>query len=97
MAYEAAAAGLPALLISLNASQAREAEMLENAGAAVHWGNSADRSREELAPQLIRLQNPQRRSEMSRAGQTLLDGLGCRRVALAILDLCSRHARESCE
>ncbi|MBT8207093.1 MAG: hypothetical protein KJO18_02370 [Acidimicrobiia bacterium] len=80
LAYEAAAFGLPSILVSLNEPQRLDAEYLEDSGAAKHL-TSSQLSAENLNECLTSLRSPIDREVMSRAGRSLVDGGGARRVA----------------
>ena len=87
LAHEALAAGLPSLLTAVNDSQAWEAEALASTGAAVFLGRASALTREQLTAALDSLLEANTCSKASQAGQELIDGLGCERVAGLIVQI----------
>lgn len=86
LAYESAAVGLPSILVSINEAQAKEANVLEEAGTGAHIPiERLDAS--SLQSSVSSLQPKEVRAHMSRAGRQLIDGLGARRVAARIAEL----------
>jgi spore coat polysaccharide biosynthesis predicted glycosyltransferase SpsG len=85
--YEAAAAGLPSVFISITDAQRREADAACTQGAGVHLGWYQDVSRPALLGALSGLLNAPARAALSASAQWLVDGRGCDRVADRILGL----------
>jgi UDP-2,4-diacetamido-2,4,6-trideoxy-beta-L-altropyranose hydrolase len=84
--YEAVATGLPALLISVNDGQRKEAEEAARLGVAVNLGRAGDLQLPLLADAVSDLLESDR-TRISRRGQALVDGLGCLRIADAVAGL----------
>jgi spore coat polysaccharide biosynthesis predicted glycosyltransferase SpsG len=82
--YEAAAAGLPTLFVSITLAQAREAAAACEQGAGIHLGFYRDVSREQLVERLAALCTGSTRAALSASAQRLVDGFGCERAAQAI-------------
>lgn len=90
MLHEAAATGLPVLVVSLNEPQSREARAFHKHGAAVHLGDAALLDPEAIMGGLKKLFGKNGRQQMADKAQSLVDGQGRRRVARAILGLARR-------
>jgi spore coat polysaccharide biosynthesis protein SpsF len=81
-AYELAALGLPAVLLSLTGGHAASASALDAAGAAISLGVHDRVRAETIAAAVSALAgDPARRSAMAAAGPALIDGRGAARVA----------------
>lgn len=81
---ELARTGTPAVALCTADNQTAHARAWEAAGSVVLAGFSEDKSAIERTAELVAGLRPQDiRSRMSRAGRSLLDGLGARRVARA--------------
>ena len=89
--YEALAAGLPALFVSVTAGQRKEAEEAARLGVAVDLGFAGDFDESRLGDGISRLLTSNRES-VSRRAQALVDGLGCQRIADAIATLVAANA-----
>lgn len=82
--WEFCALGLPALVVDIAANQRCVAETLGKYGAAVHIP-MADANSGKIGRELDSLiQSPQKREEISRLCNKLVDGLGARRVVSAM-------------
>jgi spore coat polysaccharide biosynthesis predicted glycosyltransferase SpsG len=88
--YEACATGLPAAFVSLTPGQAREADTVAQAGAALHLGPPDRLDAATLARALAALAPPAARAELARRAQSLIDGRGLTRVTEALLALAPR-------
>lgn len=90
-ACELAAAGTPALAIMVADNTHHNMSGLESKGALLSLGGAHSKTFEDtLIRELKNLAGDTRkRAEMSRAGRALIDGLGAKRVAQAILGACS--------
>ncbi len=84
--YEALATGLPALFLSVNDGQRQEAEVAAKLGAGVDLGFEGDRGISRLSDALPDFLLGDREG-VSRRAQTLVDGMGCRRIANEIARL----------
>lgn len=84
--YEAAAAGLPSVLLAVVPHQRPVAKALARAGAAIYVGSLSD-----VDPRTVSrtvqalLSDPAVRAAISDAAHALIDGLGAQRVADAVL------------
>lgn len=79
--WELAFMGLPALVLILADNQQPVAEGLEAAGAAINLGRPAALAPADLARALAELASaPEKRADLSRRGQALVDGVGAARV-----------------
>ena len=94
--FEAAAMGLPSLIVQLADNQTANAAAWEEMGTAVNLGRVED-----LSTQLIEYQvesliaHPGMRREMTRAGLNLVDGCGSERVVQIMLkDSVRRHQND---
>jgi spore coat polysaccharide biosynthesis predicted glycosyltransferase SpsG len=85
--YEAAVTGLPVLVVSLNESQAREARIFQDKGAAVYLGDARKLNVECLMKGLKGLTDRDERQRMAEKAQASVDGQGRKRVAEAVLEL----------
>jgi spore coat polysaccharide biosynthesis predicted glycosyltransferase SpsG len=80
--FEAAAMGLPSLIVQLTDNQAANAMAWEKRGAALNLGRLEDLSTGVIKSQIESLiVHPEVRREMARAGLTSVDGSGSERVA----------------
>lgn len=80
--FEAAAAGLPFLIVRLASNQAPNARAWESAGSAIDLGFLSDLDPESLSGEVQDLANdPERRQKMGERGRKQVDGLGAERVA----------------
>lgn len=87
--YELAATGTPTLAINLAHNQLGNVTSLAAAGTLV-WVGGVDEEnlQDKVAEALTRLvDNPEARLAMSRAGCLLVDGLGAKRVAKALVEI----------
>lgn len=83
--FEAAALGLPSLLVQIAANQRGNAEAWARLGVAVNLGPLAQLDRERLRKELSALAaDPARRQEMADLGQAQVDGRGAQRLAHAL-------------
>ena len=81
-AYELAAVGVPAILLSLDADHARSAATLDRAGAAYAAGIAAEVDDRILGRDIAALAaDPERWARMSMAARALIDGRGAIRIA----------------
>ena len=84
--FEAAAMGLPCLIVHLAGDQAANAAAWERLGAALHLGAFGEVTAAQIERGVAALVNdPLRRREMARAGQAAVDCGGARRVAERLL------------
>lgn len=74
---EAAASGVPAILLALDGAQAEQADALVRTGAALRAEDAAGAAR--AAAEL--LADPERRARLAAAGTAAVDGRGAHRVA----------------
>lgn len=89
--YEAAACGIPMLLLTIADNQVRQAKAWADTGAALYVGRYGEVHVEKLADMANALiVSRLRRAEMSRIGRSLVDGLGAARVARSVLQLVHR-------
>ncbi|MDD3896381.1 MAG: UDP-2,4-diacetamido-2,4,6-trideoxy-beta-L-altropyranose hydrolase [Candidatus Peribacteraceae bacterium] len=96
--YELACVGLPALSIVLADNQRAVAEGMEESDAAVNLGWHADVSPKEISDALRKLLTDQvKRTTMSQAGKSLVDGHGAARVCMELANekLWLRDARKA--
>jgi UDP-2,4-diacetamido-2,4,6-trideoxy-beta-L-altropyranose hydrolase len=91
--YELAATGTPTVALQVATNQALNIAGLEAAGTLIAAGaaDAANLERSLKAALLRLVDNPIQRVAMSRAGRTVVDGLGAMRVARAILDRVSAN------
>lgn len=83
--FEAAALGLPSLLVQVAANQRGNAEAWARLGIAVDLGPLAQLERERLRRELASLAaDPERRQAMADLGQAQVDGRGAERLAQAL-------------
>ena len=79
--WEMCLVGLPAILIDLAENQRPVAEELHRQQIAIHAGSTATVDPSRIVGQLTALlDSPERRGDMSRRGQLLVDGRGAERV-----------------
>lgn len=84
--YEAAACGLPSLVLAAVEHQERVAFDFAARGAAVYLGSLRTEAPKVVAAEVLALlDNSERRLEMSAAGRRLVDGRGADRVAETLL------------
>ncbi|GAA0551577.1 spore coat polysaccharide biosynthesis protein SpsF [Rhizomicrobium palustre] len=90
VAYDLAAAGIPAVYLSQNESQSGAAAAFEGAGMGISLGLSAQ---DKLIAQAVwsLLNDSARRREMRAAGLMTIDGLGVTRVATALSAALTAH------
>jgi UDP-2,4-diacetamido-2,4,6-trideoxy-beta-L-altropyranose hydrolase len=88
---EAAALGIPVLVITQTEFEARFAELVERGGAAISLGAGGEQDAETIRQHLLALldDEPLRRA-MSAAGRKLVDGRGRQRLAKIALELAAR-------
>ena len=80
--YELAAAGLPAIALSITEDHAQSAEVFAQYGSLMHLGLFSHVSDEQIRSAVRELLNsPQLRLGMAQRGQALVDGKGAERVA----------------
>jgi spore coat polysaccharide biosynthesis predicted glycosyltransferase SpsG len=84
--YEAAATGLPSLILSLDEPQAREARFFSAEEAAHYLGPAENLKSEMLTEGLVALTGRERRQRMADRSQSLIDGKGCKRCVDVILE-----------
>lgn len=79
--WELAYLGVPAVVIAISSDQAGIAQAVQAGGVARNLGCHADMSASQIIDVVYELMiDKQQRSEMSRNGQQLVDGLGAKRV-----------------
>jgi spore coat polysaccharide biosynthesis predicted glycosyltransferase SpsG len=84
--WELAHLGVPALLVVVAENQRGNAEALHRLGVAHNLGDATTLDGEVLeSPLDALLEDPDRRTQMSRRGRELVDGRGVERVVAAIL------------
>jgi spore coat polysaccharide biosynthesis predicted glycosyltransferase SpsG len=91
--YEAAALGVPAIWVTINDAQAREAEAFARLGAGLHLGTADRLTKDALASAFSRLVPAAARAAVSCSAQTVIDGRGCARVAERIVQLHEARSR----
>ena len=80
--YELAAAGLPAIALSISEDHAQSAEVFAQGGSLMHLGLFSNVADEQIRNAVRQLLNGQQlRLEMAQRGQALVDGRGAERVA----------------
>ena len=80
--YELAAAGLPAIALSITEDHAQSAEVFAQLGSLMHLGLFSNVSDEQIQSAVRELLNSQQlRLGMAQRGQALVDGKGAERVA----------------
>jgi spore coat polysaccharide biosynthesis predicted glycosyltransferase SpsG len=90
--HELAAAGLPAIALSITEDHAQSAEVFAHGGSLMHLGLFSSISAAKIQSAVRELtNNPQLRLQMAQRGQALVDGKGAERVAKLLL------AKESAE
>jgi len=84
--YELAAAGLPAIALSITEDHAQSAEVFAQGGSLMHLGLFSNVSDEQIRSAVRELLNDQQlRLEMAQRGQALVDGKGAERVAKLVV------------
>jgi spore coat polysaccharide biosynthesis predicted glycosyltransferase SpsG len=84
--YELAAAGLPAIALSITEDHAQSAEVFAQGGSLMHLGLFSHVSDEQIRSAVRELLNgPQLRLGMAQRGQALVDGKGAERVAKLVV------------
>lgn len=91
--YELAAAGLPAIALSITEDHAQSAEVFARGGSLMHLGLFSSVSEGQIQSAVRELiNNHHLRQEMAQRGQALVDGKGAERVAkLLVANLMSRR------
>ncbi len=91
--YELAAAGLPAVALSITEDHAESAEVFAQGGSLIHLGLYSAISETQIQ-NVVRelLHDQQRRLTMAQRGQALVDGKGAERVAELLLAKISEHS-----
>ena len=89
--FEAAAAGTPAVVLAQNKAQLVNAQVLADAGAAVHLGLGRNVPDGEILATVRSLADPEARRRLGEAAAARIDGRGLERVA----EIC-RGALSSC-
>ena len=83
--WEMAYAGVPCLSVILAENQKEIAAFLHSRGISISLGEYKDLTLEEISSAIQSLiSDPEKRAEMSRKGQCLIDGQGAFRVAEAL-------------
>ena len=86
--FEAAAVGLPAIVVSQNPPQLENARRLASYGAVVNAGLFSQASAEDIASILAGWQSScDARAELSRRARQTVDAMGLERICAAILGL----------
>lgn len=89
--YEAAACGLPMLLLTVADNQVKQAKAWAEAGAAVYLGGYGEVQGESLRKVVnLLVRDRGGRGAMSTLGRSMVDGLGAARVAQHVLALSGR-------
>jgi len=92
--YELAAAGLPALALSITADHAQSAEVFAQSGSLMHLGLFSSISPAQIQSAVRELTNHQQlRLEMAQRGQALVDGKGAERVAKLLVAQIDEHEK----
>ncbi|MGA2979183.1 MAG: hypothetical protein ABSD76_06295 [Terriglobales bacterium] len=90
--YELAAAGLPAIALSITDDHAQSAEIFAQGGSLIHLGLFSSISDAQIQSAVRELLNGQQlRLEMAQRGQALVDGKGAERVAKLLLTKIHEH------
>ena len=90
--YELAAAGLPAIALSITEDHAQSAEVFAKGGSLIHLGLFSSISAEQIQGAVRELMNNQQlRFKVSQRGQALVDGKGAERVAKLLLTKVGAH------
>lgn len=93
-AWERCCLGLPSLVVEIADNQADICAALSDAGAALSLGKAANLTPERVADHVTRLMDSQdQRLAMSAKAALICDGLGARRVALALSPMIARDGR----
>ena len=91
--YELAAAGLPAIALSITEDHAQSAEVFAQSGSLMHLGLFSAISAAQIQSAVRELlHGEQLRLRMARRGQALVDGKGAERVAKLLLAKISEHS-----
>jgi len=93
--WEMAYAGVPSLALILVENQKGIVEFLHSSGILIPLGEYKDLTSEKILSAIkFLISDPEKRAQMSRKGQTLIDGQGAFRVADALLKmhLLERHS-----
>lgn len=91
--YELAAAGLPAIALSITEDHAQSAEVFAQGGSLMHLGLFSAISAEQIRSAVGELLHGQQlRLGMGQRGQELVDGKGAERVAKLLLARISEHS-----
>ena len=92
--YELAAAGLPALALSITEDHAQSAEVFAQGGSLMHLGLFSSISPAQIQSAVRELTNHQQlRLEMAQRGQALVDGKGAERVAKLLVAQIDEHEK----
>lgn len=90
--YELAAAGLPAIALSITEDHAQSAEVFAHGGSLMHLGLFSSISTAQIQSAVRELlHDEQRRLGMAQRGQALVDGKGAERVAKLLLARIHEH------
>jgi len=90
--YELAAAGLPAIALSITEDHAQSAEVFAQGGSLRHLGLFSSIAATQIQSAVRELMNDsQLRLEMAQRGQALVDGKGAERVAKLLLAKVHQH------
>ena len=96
--YELAAAGLPAIALSITEDHAQSAEVFAECGSLMHLGLFSNVSDEQIRSAVRELLNgPQLRLEMAQRGQALVDGKGAEKVAKLLVSRIQEHCKSQAE
>lgn len=91
--YELAAAGLPAIALSITEDHAQSAEVFAQGGSLMHLGLFSAISAAQIQTAVRTLLNGQQfRQGMAQRGQALVDGKGAERVAKLLLSAIYEHS-----
>ena len=96
--YELAAAGLPAIALSITEDHAQSAEVFAQLGSLMHLGLFSNVSDEQIRSAVRELLNgPQLRLGMAQRGQALVDGKGAERVAQLVVSRIQENGKSQAE
>jgi spore coat polysaccharide biosynthesis protein SpsF len=96
--YELAAAGLPAIALSITEDHAQSAEVFATYGSLVHLGLFSHVSDEQIRSAVRELLNDQQlRLGMAQRGQALVDAKGAERVAKLVVARIQEHGKSQTE
>ena len=96
--YELAAAGLPAIALSITEDHAQSAEVFAQCGSLMHLGLFSNVSDEQIRSAVRELLNDlQLRLGMAQRGQALVDGKGAERVAKLVVARIQEHGKSEAE